>query len=177
MNNNNSDYMDIFSPAKAVSSSSDSNDSNINTPIKDSDTTNIIINGNINNKVENNIDINIEDTNNSSRRNSIIINNNDSNIDSNSSNSLPDTTTSNFQHKVLENVINECLEDFKTSLHRDIMDMHVELIRQFHIQQNSIEGMLKCYCNDMNELREEVKRLKEENNLLKKKISNDKFYL
>nr|CAG8467427.1 7682_t:CDS:2 [Entrophospora candida] len=74
-------------------------------------------------------------------------------------NSSSNNATTSIKDVILENVVSECLDDFKTTLHRDIMDMHVELIRQFHIQQSSIEEMFKSYCGDVEALREEVKQL------------------
>ncbi|CAH1763293.1 10304_t:CDS:2 [Entrophospora sp. SA101] len=76
-------HLTNLSLLKAVSSSSNSDINNFGTSIKDVTATNII-NSSINNKIENNNDINIEDTN---------------------------TITSKFQYKALENVINECLKD------------------------------------------------------------------
>src|SRR6266480_2875256 len=92
-----------------------------------------------------NIDFNIRtdlDIDSYGERNSIINGNNDNDNNDNNNDGFSDLK-SNFQYKVLENVVNECLEDFKTTLHRDIMDMHVELIRQFHIQQVFISSYIK----------------------------------
>nr|CAG8567253.1 15157_t:CDS:2 [Entrophospora candida] len=63
-------------------------------------------------------------------------------------NSSSNNATTSIKDVILENVVSECLDDFKTTLHRDIMDMH-----------SSIEEMFKSYCGDVEALREEVKQL------------------
>ncbi|CAG8480806.1 6828_t:CDS:2 [Acaulospora colombiana] len=50
----------------------------------------------------------------------------------NTNNTVPAT---NFQLQVIGNVIDECLQEFRISLRNDIQNMHLELLRQFHIQK------------------------------------------
>ncbi|KAF9357420.1 Protein nedd1 [Mortierella sp. AD094] len=71
-----------------------------------------------------------------------------------------------FSSKILENVIEGCLMDFRTGIRNDIQNMHLELLRQFQIQKIEIEGLLKQY-SDTKELREENERLAEENRRLR----------
>lgn len=40
----------------------------------------------------------------------------------------------NFQTQVIRNLISEELEDFKDQIHRDILQLQVEMLRQFQIQ-------------------------------------------
>ncbi|RUP00484.1 hypothetical protein BC936DRAFT_140725 [Jimgerdemannia flammicorona] len=42
--------------------------------------------------------------------------------------------------QVLENVIEDCLAEFRVGLHGDIVNMHLELLRQFHIQKVILSG-------------------------------------
>lgn len=42
---------------------------------------------------------------------------------------------SSFQYKVLENVVSDCMSNFREQIRNDIKNMHLELIRQFQIQK------------------------------------------
>jgi hypothetical protein len=62
---------------------------------------------------------------------------NEKSIDTSTSNSNYNTTSTatNFQLQVIGSVVDECLQDFRISLRNDIQNMHLELLRQFHIQK------------------------------------------
>lgn len=73
-----------------------------------------------------------------------------------------------FQVQFIKNLIDESLDEFRVALHRDIVNVQVEMLRQFQIQKNELKGMLEKY--SVNEaLISEIERLKEENNRLKSK--------
>ncbi|XP_059402348.1 protein NEDD1-like isoform X2 [Carassius carassius] len=70
------------------------------------------------------------------------------------------------QMSFVRNMINEALEDFRDTCHRDIINLQVEMVRQFYIQLNEIHGMIEKYSvNDS--LIEEIERLREENKQLR----------
>lgn len=71
-----------------------------------------------------------------------------------------------LQIHLIQNMIHETLEEFRNTCHRDIINLQVEMIRQFFIQLNDIHGLIERY--SVNEsLMEEIERLKEENRRLK----------
>ncbi|KAL1922055.1 uncharacterized protein VTP21DRAFT_10697 [Calcarisporiella thermophila] len=76
------------------------------------------------------------------------------------------SAASSFQLGVVQNVIKDCLEEFREALRNDIHNMHVELLRQFYMQKMEFEMMFQRYCNTA-PLREEIERLREENRRLK----------
>ncbi|KAJ3060399.1 Protein nedd1 [Podochytrium sp. JEL0797] len=67
-----------------------------------------------------------------------------------------------YAHKVLEAVLDSCLDEFRKQVKEDIQNMHVELLRQFYIQKNEI-GHLFAANSPTDELLREVVRLREEN--------------
>lgn len=40
-----------------------------------------------------------------------------------------------FQYQVLQNVVNDCLEDFRAQLRADVQNMHLDMLRQFWVQK------------------------------------------
>ncbi|RHZ57116.1 hypothetical protein Glove_393g13 [Diversispora epigaea] len=84
-------------------------------------------------------------------------------------NNTADTAT-NFQLQVIGNVVDECLQEFRISLRNDIQNMHLELLRQFHLQKTEMEMMFLKYCGETMSLREEIEKLREENQRLKMKL-------
>ncbi|XP_013878440.1 protein NEDD1 [Austrofundulus limnaeus] len=71
-----------------------------------------------------------------------------------------------LQTHFIQNMIHETLEEFRTSCHLDIVNLQVEMIRQFYIQLTEIHGLLEKY--SVNEsLVEEIKKLREENRRLR----------
>ncbi|XP_030621717.1 protein NEDD1 [Chanos chanos] len=73
---------------------------------------------------------------------------------------------SSIQINFIRNMIHETLEDFRESCHRDIVNLQVEMIRQFYIQLNEIHGLIERYSvNDL--LVEEIEKLREENKRLR----------
>ncbi|KAI9090542.1 WD40-repeat-containing domain protein [Phlyctochytrium arcticum] len=42
---------------------------------------------------------------------------------------------SSFQYQVIQNVVNDCLDDFRSQIRADVQNMHLDLIRQFWIQK------------------------------------------
>ncbi|RIB08302.1 WD40-repeat-containing domain protein [Gigaspora rosea] len=78
--------------------------------------------------------------------------------------------TTDFQLQVIRNAVDECLQEFRTSLRNDVQNMHLELLRQFHIQKTEMEMMFLKYCGETLSLREEIEQLREENQRLKMKF-------
>ncbi|CAG8599154.1 23880_t:CDS:2 [Dentiscutata erythropus] len=92
--------------------------------------------------------------------------NNDENINDNTATEM----TTDFQLQVIKSAVDECLQEFRTSIRNDIQNMHLELLRQFHIQKTEMEMMFLKYCGETLSLREELERLREENERLKMKL-------
>eukprot|EP00041_Stephanoeca_diplocostata_P033563 m.1113520 g.1113520 ORF g.1113520 m.1113520 type:complete len:373 (-) comp24363_c0_seq35:1618-2736(-) len=66
-------------------------------------------------------------------------------------------------------VVDECLASFRRDVHRDIHNMHIDLIRQFQIQKNEMEHLLSSL--SLNEdLVAEIARLREENQQLRQRF-------
>lgn len=71
-----------------------------------------------------------------------------------------------LQMHFIQNMIHETLEDFRDACHKDIINLQVEMMRQFYIQLNEIHSLIERY--SVNEsLVEEVEMLREENRRLK----------
>lgn len=77
-----------------------------------------------------------------------------------------DAPLTSLQIHFIQNMIHETLEDFRDTCHRDIVNLQVEMVRQFYIQLNEIHGLIERY--SVNEsLVEEIEKLREENRKLK----------
>ncbi|XP_022240350.1 protein NEDD1-like isoform X2 [Limulus polyphemus] len=71
-----------------------------------------------------------------------------------------------FQAEFVHQVVRDAMEEFRDSVHRDLFNLHVEVIRQFHNQMAEIHNLVRQYSvND--ELLAELERLREENKQLK----------
>ncbi|CAK6981930.1 protein NEDD1 isoform X6 [Scomber scombrus] len=71
-----------------------------------------------------------------------------------------------LQVHFIQNMIQEAVDECRESCHRDIINLQVEMIRQFYIQLNEIHGLVEKY--SVNEsLVEEIEKLREENRQLR----------
>ncbi|XP_014003765.1 protein NEDD1 isoform X2 [Salmo salar] len=76
------------------------------------------------------------------------------------------TPLTSLQIQFIRNMIHETLEDFRDACHRDIVNLQVEMVKQFYIQLNEIHGLIEKYSvNDS--LVEEIEKLREENKRLR----------
>lgn len=73
-------------------------------------------------------------------------------------------------NEYLKSLIEESLCEFKSSLRNDIQNLHVELIKQSLTQQSAFAGMMEDYMPAVKELMEEIRRLREENKLLRLRL-------
>ncbi|XP_007522102.1 protein NEDD1 [Erinaceus europaeus] len=81
-------------------------------------------------------------------------------------NNLPNAPLTSVQIRFIQNMIQETLDDFREACHRDIVNLQVEMIKQFHMQLNEMHSLLERY--SVNEgLVAEIERLREENKRLR----------
>ncbi|KFO31141.1 protein NEDD1 [Fukomys damarensis] len=81
-------------------------------------------------------------------------------------NSRPNAPLTSVQIRFIQNMIQETLDDFREACHRDIVNLQVEMIKQFHMQLNEMHSLLERY--SVNEgLVAEIERLREENKRLR----------
>ncbi|XP_068132997.1 protein NEDD1 isoform X2 [Hyperolius riggenbachi] len=66
----------------------------------------------------------------------------------------------------IRNMIEETLDDFREACHRDIVNLQVEMIKQFHMQSVEMQMLLERYSVNEN-LVTEIEKLREENKRLK----------
>lgn len=72
-----------------------------------------------------------------------------------------------FHSQFIRNIVREEIEEFRDKVQEDVVNLQVEMIRQFQIQLGEIRSLLQHY--SVNEqLLAEVERLQEENKRLKK---------
>ena len=119
-----------------------------------------INNSNISNNIKNNIPI----SNNNSFYNNKGIYNNYNNI-----NNIGDNTKID---KDIKNYIDEQAEKIKEFIHEEINNLHVDLIRQFEIQNSQNMKMLQEFSIINSQMCKEIERLKNENKLLKENALN-----
>ncbi|XP_071620537.1 protein NEDD1 [Heliangelus exortis] len=80
--------------------------------------------------------------------------------------SRPNAPLTAVQINFIQNMIQETMDDFREACHRDIVNLQVEMIKQFHMQLNEMHALLERY--SVNEsLVAEIERLREENKRLK----------
>lgn len=72
----------------------------------------------------------------------------------------------NQQIVFIRNMIQETLDDLRDSCHRDIVNLQVEMVRQFCIQLNEFHELVEKYSVNSS-LVEEIERLREENKRLR----------
>ncbi|XP_006141428.1 protein NEDD1 isoform X2 [Tupaia chinensis] len=81
-------------------------------------------------------------------------------------NSRPNAPLTSVQIRFIQNMIQETMDDFRDACHRDIVNLQVEMIKQFHMQLNEMHSLLERY--SVNEgLVAEIERLREENKRLR----------
>ncbi|NXI49235.1 NEDD1 protein, partial [Chloroceryle aenea] len=80
--------------------------------------------------------------------------------------SRPNPPLTSVQVNFIQNMIQETMDDFREACHRDIVNLQVEMIKQFHAQLIEMHALLERY--SVNEsLVAEIERLREENKRLK----------
>ncbi|NXO93408.1 NEDD1 protein, partial [Certhia brachydactyla] len=80
--------------------------------------------------------------------------------------SRPNAPLTAIQINFIQNMIQETMDDFREACHRDIVNLQVEMIKQFHVQLNEMHALLERY--SVNEsLVAEIERLREENKRLR----------
>ncbi|NWV91097.1 NEDD1 protein, partial [Machaerirhynchus nigripectus] len=78
----------------------------------------------------------------------------------------PNAPLTSIQINFIQNMIQETMDDFREACHRDIVNLQLEMIKQFHMQLNEMHALLERY--SVNEsLVAEIERLREENKRLK----------
>ena len=124
---------------------------------KEKDKDNILNNSNNNISSKNNIPINnnnyYNNLNKSGYKNNFTVNEKDDNIDKN-----------------IKNYIDEQAEKIKEFVHDEINNLHVDLIRQFEIQNSQNMKMFQEFAMINKQLYQEIERLKNENKLLKNNL-------
>ncbi|XP_004844955.1 protein NEDD1 isoform X4 [Heterocephalus glaber] len=81
-------------------------------------------------------------------------------------NNRPNAPLTSVQIRFIQNMIQETLDDFREACHQDIVNLQVEMIKQFHMQLNEMHALLERY--SVNEgLVAEIERLREENKRLR----------
>ncbi|XP_035676185.1 protein NEDD1-like isoform X3 [Branchiostoma floridae] len=71
-----------------------------------------------------------------------------------------------FQIEFIKNLVEDAMDECRLAMHTDIVNLQVEMLRQFQIQKSEVNTMLQRY--SVNEsLVSEIERLREENRRLK----------
>ncbi|CAK7325763.1 unnamed protein product [Dovyalis caffra] len=80
----------------------------------------------------------------------------------------PDTQQgSSFTLQLFQRTLEETLDSFQKSIHEDMRNLHIEILRQFHMQEMELSGMMNSILENQAELMKEIKSLKKENQELR----------
>ncbi|XP_022765088.1 protein NEDD1 isoform X2 [Durio zibethinus] len=74
---------------------------------------------------------------------------------------------SNFTLQLFQRTLEETLDSFQKSIHGDMRNLHIEILRQFHMQEMEMSRVMSSILENQAELMEEVKSLRKENQQLR----------
>ncbi|KAF9597041.1 hypothetical protein IFM89_015196 [Coptis chinensis] len=78
--------------------------------------------------------------------------------------------TSSFELQLVQRTVEETLASVQKSIHDDTRNVHIELLRQFHIQEMEISSFMNSVLEKLAEVMKEVQSLRKENQELRQKL-------
>ncbi|XP_050385518.1 protein NEDD1 [Argentina anserina] len=72
-----------------------------------------------------------------------------------------------FTFQIFQRTLEETLDSFQKSVHEDMRNLHIEILRQFHMQETDMSMVMSKILANQAELMEEVKSLRKENQQLR----------
>ncbi|MBA0870219.1 hypothetical protein Goshw_000791, partial [Gossypium schwendimanii] len=69
----------------------------------------------------------------------------------------------NFTLQLFHRTLEETLDSFQKSIHRDMRNLHMKILRQFHIREMEMSRVMSSILQNQAEMMEEVKSLRKEN--------------
>ncbi|KAL2921969.1 Protein NEDD1 [Bienertia sinuspersici] len=75
--------------------------------------------------------------------------------------------SSNFTLQLFQHTLQETLSSFQKSIHEDVRNLHIEILRQFHMQEMEVSGFMNSVQDKLTSLTEEIQDLKKENERLR----------
>jgi len=67
-------------------------------------------------------------------------------------------------------MLEESLGSVQKSIHEDVRNLHIELLRQFHMQEMEMSGVLNLVLEKVEGLTKEVQQLRRENQQLRQQL-------
>ncbi|ONI24452.1 hypothetical protein PRUPE_2G241200 [Prunus persica] len=72
-----------------------------------------------------------------------------------------------FTFQIFQRTLEETLDSFQKSIHEDMRNLHIEILRQFHMQEMETSNVMSAILENQAELMREVKSLRKENQQLR----------
>ncbi|XP_034675821.1 protein NEDD1-like isoform X2 [Vitis riparia] len=72
-----------------------------------------------------------------------------------------------FTLQMFRSTLEETLDSFQKSIHKDMRNLHIEILRQFHIQETEISSVASSILENQAELMKEIQSLRKENQQLR----------
>ncbi|GJS24908.1 protein NEDD1 [Tanacetum coccineum] len=74
---------------------------------------------------------------------------------------------SSFSLQLFQGTLDEALGSFQKSIHEDVRNLHIEVLRQFHLQEIEMSNAISSILDTQAELIQEIKSLRKENQELR----------
>ncbi|EEF38164.1 protein with unknown function [Ricinus communis] len=74
---------------------------------------------------------------------------------------------SSFTLQLFQRTLQETLDSFQKSIHEDMRNLHIEILRQFHMQEMEFSSAMSSVLENQAELMKEIKSLRRENHELR----------
>ncbi|CAA6669413.1 unnamed protein product [Spirodela intermedia] len=75
--------------------------------------------------------------------------------------------SSSFSLQLVQRTLEESLGSLQLSIHEDVRNLHIELLRQFHMQEVEVAGLMSTVLEKLDDLQKEVQTLRRENQQLR----------
>ncbi|KAK7321541.1 hypothetical protein VNO77_32292 [Canavalia gladiata] len=84
--------------------------------------------------------------------------------------SQSDAQGSSFTLQLFQRTLEETLDSFQKSIHEDMRNLHIEILRQFHMQETEMSTVMSSILENQAELMKEVRSLRKENQQLRQML-------
>ncbi|KAL4575058.1 hypothetical protein LXL04_021899 [Taraxacum kok-saghyz] len=75
--------------------------------------------------------------------------------------------SSSFSLQLFQGTLDEALGSFQKSIHEDVRNLHIEVLRQFHMQEMETSNAMRAILENQAELMKEIQMLRKENQELR----------